>query len=147
MIDQAKRQAVSARKALENIQRVEDVGLNGNSPNYPGTPRVNNRHRNAKNDMHVSYRELYKWTTHLVHVRGRPVFHSEAVSEFCQLRPQTPSAFLWLWPPPSSGDASKDFLFRAPSSSPQHYHVLLPFQLLTWHPLRRLLREFHLLRR
>ena len=50
VIDQAKRQAVSARRALENIQRVEDTGLSRNSPNYPGTPRVNNRHKNARND-------------------------------------------------------------------------------------------------
>ena len=50
VIDQAKRQAVSARQALENIQRVEDAGLSRNSPNYPGTPRVNDRHKNARND-------------------------------------------------------------------------------------------------
>ena len=70
VIDQAKRQAVSARQALENIQSVEDVGLGRNSPNYPGTPRVNNRHRNAKNDMWVSYRELHEQTTHPVQVIG-----------------------------------------------------------------------------
>ena len=67
----------------------------------------------------------------MIVVRGQPVFHSEAVSEFCQLQPRTPSAFLRLRAPPSSGDASKDFLFQAPSSSPQHYRVLLPFQPLT----------------
>ena len=80
-------------------------------------------------------------------VRGRPVFRSKAISEFCQLRPQTPSAFLGLRLPPSSRDASKDFLFQTPSSSPQCYHALLPFQPLARHPLQRLLREFHLLRR
>ena len=68
VIDQAKRQAVSARQALDNIQRVEDAGLSRNSPNYPGIPWVNDRHRNAKNDMQVSYRELHEWTTHLVQV-------------------------------------------------------------------------------
>ena len=50
-IDQAKRQAVSARRALENIQRVEDAGLSRNSPNYPGTPRVKDMHKNFRNDM------------------------------------------------------------------------------------------------
>ena len=66
MIDQAEQQAASARQTLENIQRVEEAGLSRNSPNYPGTPRVNERHRNARNDMQVSYRELYEWTTQLV---------------------------------------------------------------------------------
>ena len=50
VIDQAKRQAASARRDLESIQRVEDAGLSRNSPNYPGTLRVNDRLRNAKND-------------------------------------------------------------------------------------------------
>ena len=68
VIDQAKRQVVSARWALENIQRVEDAELSRNSPNYPGTPRVNDRHRNAKNDTQVSYRESHKWTTQPVQV-------------------------------------------------------------------------------
>ena len=47
-------------------------------------------------------------------VRGWPVFCSEAVLEFCQLQPQTPSALFGLQPPPSSRDTSKYFLFRAP---------------------------------
>ena len=34
MIDQAERQAPSARQTLENIQRVEEAGLSRNSPNY-----------------------------------------------------------------------------------------------------------------
>ena len=36
VIDQAERQAASARWTLENIQRVEEAGLSRNSPNYPG---------------------------------------------------------------------------------------------------------------
>ena len=50
VIDQAERQAASARQTLENIQRVEEAGLSRNSPNYPGTPQVNDRHKNARND-------------------------------------------------------------------------------------------------
>ena len=57
VIDQTKRQAALARRDQESIQRVEDAGLSRNSPNYPGTPRVNDRHRNTKNDMQVSHRE------------------------------------------------------------------------------------------
>ena len=53
---------------MENIQRVEYAGLSRNSPNYPGTPRVDDRHRNVKNDMWVSYRELHDQTTQLVQV-------------------------------------------------------------------------------
>ena len=68
MIDQAERQVVSARWALDNIQRVEDAGLSRNSPNYPGTPRVNGRHKNARNDTRVSYRELHEQTAQLVQV-------------------------------------------------------------------------------
>ena len=48
--DQAERQAASARQTLENIQRVEEAGLSRNSPNYPRTPQVNDRHKNARND-------------------------------------------------------------------------------------------------
>ena len=62
-IDQAEWQAASARQTLENIQRVEEAGLSRNSPNYPGTPRVNDRHRNARNDMRVSYRESHEQIT------------------------------------------------------------------------------------
>ena len=50
VIDQAERQVVSARWALDNIQRVEDAGLSRNTPNYPRMPRVNDRHKNARND-------------------------------------------------------------------------------------------------
>ena len=50
VIDQAEWQVASARRTLENIRRVEEAGLSRNSPNYPGTPRVNDRHRNARND-------------------------------------------------------------------------------------------------
>ena len=51
VIDQAERQVASARQALDSIWRVEDAGLSRNSLNYSGTPRVNNRHKNARNDM------------------------------------------------------------------------------------------------
>ena len=68
VIDQDKRQAPSARQTLDNIPRVEEAGLSRNSPNYPGTPRVNDRHRNARNDMWVSYRELHEQITQLVQV-------------------------------------------------------------------------------
>ena len=50
VIDEAERQVASARQTLDSIQRVEDAGLSRNSPNYLGTPRVNNRHKNARND-------------------------------------------------------------------------------------------------
>ena len=66
MIDQAERQVASARWTLENIQRVEEAGLSGNSPNYPETPRVTDRHRHARNDTQVSYRESHEWITQLV---------------------------------------------------------------------------------
>ena len=51
MIDQAEGQVASARQTLDGIQRVEEAGLSRNSPNYPGTPRVADRHRHARNDM------------------------------------------------------------------------------------------------
>ena len=69
----------------------------------------------------------------LVCVRGRPVFCSENISEFFQLRPWTPSAFFGLRPPLSSGDTSEYFSFRAPSNSPQHYCMLPPLRPLIWH--------------
>ena len=50
MIDQAEGQAASARQTLDGIQRAEEAGLSRNSPNYPGTPRVADRHRHARND-------------------------------------------------------------------------------------------------
>ena len=59
VIDQAEWQAASARWTLENIQRVEEAGLSRNSPNNPGIPRVNNRHKTARNDTWVSYRESW----------------------------------------------------------------------------------------
>ena len=80
-----------------------------------------------------------------VYVRGWPLFHSEGISEFFQLWPQTPSAFFGLWPPPSSRNASEFFLLWAPY--PQHYHMLLPPQHLTQHLLQRLLWDLHLLQR
>ena len=51
MIDQAERQANSARQTLENIQRVDEAGLNRNSPKYPKTPRATERHKHARDDM------------------------------------------------------------------------------------------------
>ena len=66
VIDQAERQAASARSTLDNIWRVEEAGLSRNSPNYPGTPRVNDRHINARNDTQVSYRESHEQVTQLV---------------------------------------------------------------------------------
>ena len=38
------------------------------SHNYPGTPWVNDRHQNARNDMWVSYRESHEWITQPVQV-------------------------------------------------------------------------------
>ena len=68
VIDQAERQAASARQTLDNIWRVKEAGLSRNSPNYPGTPWVTDGHKTARNDMWVSYRELHKWITHPVQV-------------------------------------------------------------------------------
>ena len=42
--------------------------MSRNSPNYPGTPRVNDRHKNARNDTQPSYRELQKQTIQPVQV-------------------------------------------------------------------------------
>ena len=61
----------------------------------------------------------------MVFVRGQPVFHSENILEFFQLQPWTPLVFFGLQLPLSSRDALEYFHFRAPSSSPQHYHALL----------------------
>ena len=55
MIDQAVRQATSARWTLENIQRVDEAGLSRNSPKYPRTPRVTKRHKYARDDTPVMY--------------------------------------------------------------------------------------------
>ena len=63
MIDQAERQAASSRQTMENVWRVEDAGLRRNSPNYPGRQKVTERHRHARNDMQVSYRESHEWIT------------------------------------------------------------------------------------
>ena len=49
-----------ARWALDNIWRVEDAGLSRNSPNYPGTSRVNDGHKNARTETQVSYRESHE---------------------------------------------------------------------------------------
>ena len=51
VIDKSERQVASAIQALDNIWRVEEAGLSRNSPNYPGTPKVNDRHKTARNDM------------------------------------------------------------------------------------------------
>ena len=59
VIDQAERQAGSARQTLENIQRVDKAGLSRNSPKHPRTPRATERHKYyAKDDMQVTYGEL-----------------------------------------------------------------------------------------
>ena len=51
VIDQAERQAGSARQTLENIQRVDKAGLSRNSPKHPRTPRATERHKYyAKDD-------------------------------------------------------------------------------------------------
>ena len=64
MIDQAERQASSARQTLENIQRVDEAGLSRNSPKYPRTPRATERHKHyAKDDMRVTYGELHERIT------------------------------------------------------------------------------------
>ena len=63
VIDQAERQVASARQTLDNIWRVEEAGLSRNSPNYPRTPWVNDRHKNPRNDMRVSYRESHEQIT------------------------------------------------------------------------------------
>ena len=68
VIDQAERQAASARWTLDNIWRVEEAGLSRNSPNYPGTPQANDRHKTARNDTWVSDRELHEWITQPVQV-------------------------------------------------------------------------------
>ena len=43
VIDQAERQAGSARQTLENIQRVDKAGLSRNSPKHPQTPRADRK--------------------------------------------------------------------------------------------------------
>ena len=52
VIDQAERQAGSARQTMENIQRVDEAGLSRNSPKHPRTQRATERHKYyAKDDM------------------------------------------------------------------------------------------------
>ena len=63
MIDQAERQASSARWTLENIQRVDEAGLSRNSPKYPRTPRATERHKYARDNMQVTYGESHEWIT------------------------------------------------------------------------------------
>ena len=50
VIDQAERQANSARQTLENIQREEEAGLSRNSPKYPRIPRATERHKYVRED-------------------------------------------------------------------------------------------------
>ena len=64
MIDQAERQASSARQTLENIRRVDEAGLSRNSPKHPRTPRATGRHKYyAKDNTQVSYGELQEQIT------------------------------------------------------------------------------------
>ena len=60
VIDQAERQASSARQTLENIRRVDEVRLSRNSTKHPRTPRATERHKYARDDMQVTYRELHE---------------------------------------------------------------------------------------
>ena len=58
VIDQAERQAGSARWTLESIQRVDKARLSRHSPKHPRTPRATGRHKYyAKNNMQVMYGE------------------------------------------------------------------------------------------
>ena len=67
VIDQAERQAGSARRTLENIQGVDEAGLSRNSPKHPRTPRATERHKYyAKDDTRVMYGELQEQMTQLV---------------------------------------------------------------------------------
>ena len=59
VIGQAERQAGSARRTLESIQRVDEAGLSRNSPKHPRTPRAAGRHKYyAKDDTQVLYGEM-----------------------------------------------------------------------------------------
>ena len=66
VIDQAERQARSARRTLENIQRVDEAGLSRNSPKHPRTPRAAERHKYARDDMQVTYGKSHEQITQLV---------------------------------------------------------------------------------
>ena len=58
VIDQAERQAGSARRTMGNIQRVDKAGLSRNSPKHLRTPRATGRHKYyTKDDMQVTYGE------------------------------------------------------------------------------------------
>ena len=58
VIDQAERQAGSARQTLETIQRVDEAELSRNSPKHPRTPRATEKHKYyAKDDTQVTYGE------------------------------------------------------------------------------------------
>ena len=64
VIDQAERQAGSARRTLESIRRVDEAGLSRHSPKHPRTPRAAERHKYyAKDDTRVSYRETQERMT------------------------------------------------------------------------------------
>ena len=64
VIDQAERQASSARRTLENIRRVDKAGLSRNSFKYPRTPRATERHKYyAKDDMRGTYGESQEQIT------------------------------------------------------------------------------------
>ena len=84
--------------------------------------------KNFSEDSYMYILTIYSYTLKVLDVRGRPVFHSKNISEFFQLRPQTPSAFFGLRPPLSSRDTSEYFSFQAPSNSPQHYCALPPLR-------------------
>ena len=68
VIDQAERQASSARQTLENIQRVDEARLSRNSPKCPRTPQATERHKYARDNTWVTYRELHKQITQPVQV-------------------------------------------------------------------------------
>ena len=63
VIDQAEKQANSARWTLENIQRVEEARLSGNSPKYLSTLRSTEQHKHARNVTWVTYGESQEWIT------------------------------------------------------------------------------------
>ena len=66
VIDPAERQVASARWALDNIWRVEEAETHPITLGHQGY--INNRHKNARNDMQVLYRESHEWITQLVQV-------------------------------------------------------------------------------
>ena len=69
VIDQAERQAGSARRTLEGIQRVDEARLSRHSPKHPRTPRAAGRHKYyAKDDTQALYGEMQERMTQLVQV-------------------------------------------------------------------------------